>query len=96
MLWLWCRLAAVPLIRPLAREPPDASDMALERPKKKRKKERQKRNPAGVKVPRQWKLKVERWKDLVGCRVIYRISAPVTGIVNHVAQSEPNANGFEV
>ena len=48
LLWLWCRLAAVRLIRLLAREHPDALDMALERPKKKRKKERQKRNPTSI------------------------------------------------
>ena len=30
MLWLWCRPAAVALIRPLAREPPYAIGVALE------------------------------------------------------------------
>ena len=34
-LWLWCRLAAVALIRPLAWEPPYAVGAALEREKKK-------------------------------------------------------------
>ena len=29
LLWLWCRLAAVALIRPLAWEPPYAKDAAL-------------------------------------------------------------------
>ena len=29
LLWLWCRLAAVALIKPIAREPPYASGAAL-------------------------------------------------------------------
>ena len=40
LLWLWCRLAAEALIRPLAWEPPCAMGAALEMAKKKRKKER--------------------------------------------------------
>ena len=39
LLWLWCRLAAVALIRPLVRELPYVAGAAL---KKKRKKERKK------------------------------------------------------
>ena len=35
--WLWCRLAATALIRPLAWEPPCAKDMALKEQKKKKK-----------------------------------------------------------
>ena len=38
LLWLWCRPAAVALIRPLAWEPPYALGVALKRPKKKKKK----------------------------------------------------------
>ena len=38
LLWLWCRLAAVALIRPLAWEPPYAVGAAL---KKKNKRERE-------------------------------------------------------
>ena len=34
LLWLWCRTAAVALIRPLAWEPPYAVGAALEKPKK--------------------------------------------------------------
>ena len=34
LLWLWRRLAAVALIRPLAWEPPYAMGVALKRPKK--------------------------------------------------------------
>ena len=41
LLWLWCRLAAVASIRPLAWEPLYAVDVALKRKKKKRKKEMQ-------------------------------------------------------
>ena len=37
-LWLWCRLAAVVLIRPLAWELPCAAGAALERKKQKNKK----------------------------------------------------------
>ena len=36
LLWLWCRPAAVALIRPLAWELPHASGVALKRPKKKK------------------------------------------------------------
>ena len=37
LLWLWCRLAAVALIRPLAWEPPHAEGVGLEKKKKKEK-----------------------------------------------------------
>ena len=36
LLWLWCRPAAVALIRPLAWEPLYAMGVALKRPKKKK------------------------------------------------------------
>ena len=38
LLWLWCRLAAVAPIRPLAWELPCATGMALKEKKKKKKK----------------------------------------------------------
>ena len=41
-LWLWCRLAAVALIRPLAWEPPYAEEAALEKEKKAKRKEKEK------------------------------------------------------
>ena len=37
LLWLWFRPVAIALIQPLAWEPPDAVDVALKRPKKKKK-----------------------------------------------------------
>ena len=40
LLWLWCRLVAVALIRPLDRELPDVAGMAL---KSKKRKEKQKK-----------------------------------------------------
>ena len=43
LLWLWCRLAATTLIRPLAWELPCAAGGALKRKKKKRKKKEKKR-----------------------------------------------------
>ena len=43
LLWLWCRLAAVALIRPLAWEPPYAVGAALKK-KKKKKEKRKKKN----------------------------------------------------
>ena len=43
LLWLWCRLAAVALIRPLAWEPPCAVDATLKREKDKKRKERKKK-----------------------------------------------------
>ena len=44
LLWLWCRLAAIALIRPLAWEPPYAPGVALQRKARKgeREKEREK------------------------------------------------------
>ena len=41
LLWLWCRLVAVALIRPLAWEPPYAMGVALETTKKKKKEKKQ-------------------------------------------------------
>ena len=43
LLWLWCRPAAVALIRPLAREPPYAMGTAQEMAKKTKKKKKKKR-----------------------------------------------------
>ena len=42
MAHLWCRLAAIAPIRPLAWEPPCAAGAAVEKTKKKKKKERKK------------------------------------------------------
>ena len=39
LLWLWCRLAAVASIRPLAWKPPCATGAALKKKKKKKKEE---------------------------------------------------------
>ena len=39
LLWLWCRLAAVAQIRPLAWEPPYAMGVALKKRKEKKRKE---------------------------------------------------------
>ena len=41
LLWLWCRLAAVTLIQPLAWEPPYAVGVALEKTKDKKKRRRE-------------------------------------------------------
>ena len=43
LLWLWCRLAAVALIRPLAWESPYAMDAALKKKKQDKKKKKKKR-----------------------------------------------------
>lgn len=40
LLWLWCRLAAMALIQPLAWEPPYATGVALKSKKKKEEKEK--------------------------------------------------------
>ena len=40
LLWLWCRLGATALIRPLAWEPPYAARVAQEMAKKKKKKKK--------------------------------------------------------
>ena len=46
LLWLWCRLAAIALIRPLAWEPPYAMGVPLKI--KKKKKKRRKKKPTNV------------------------------------------------
>ena len=56
LLWLWCRLAATVLIRPLAWEPPYAADEALKDNKTKKKKRKK-----DVRIP----TVVEQVKDLV-------------------------------
>ena len=43
LLWLWYRWATVPLIRPLAWEPPYAVSVALKRQKDKKKKKKKKK-----------------------------------------------------
>ena len=43
LLWLWCRLAAVTLIQPLAWEPPCAAGAALKRQKAKGKSQKKKK-----------------------------------------------------
>ena len=42
LLWLWCRLAATAVIRPLAWEPPCAKGVALKRQKNKTKQKKKK------------------------------------------------------
>ena len=43
LLWLWCRPAAVTLIRPLAWEPPHAAGAALKGQKTKKEKEKKRK-----------------------------------------------------
>ncbi len=43
LLWLWRRLAAIALIRPLAWEPPYAEGVALEKAKRQKKKKKEKK-----------------------------------------------------
>ena len=50
LLWLWYRLVATALIRPLTWEPPYASGMALKRQKTKNKKEKKINFPLGTTV----------------------------------------------
>ena len=40
LLWLWCRPAAIALIRPLVWEPPYAEGMALEKAKRQKEKKK--------------------------------------------------------
>ena len=44
LLWLWCRLAATALIRPLAWEPPYAAGSALEKAKRQQQKQNKTKN----------------------------------------------------
>ena len=43
MLWLWYRLAAIALVRPLAWEPPYAVEAALEKAKRQKDKKKKKK-----------------------------------------------------
>ena len=48
LLWLWCRLVATALNRPLAWEPPYALGAALKRPKKKKGKDKLKESEVAI------------------------------------------------
>jgi len=48
LLWLWCRLTATALIRPLAWEPPYAVGAALEKAKRQKKKKRKEKKGRGL------------------------------------------------
>ena len=50
LLWLWCRLAAVVPVGPLAWEPPHAVGVALESKKKKKKKKKGRRKLLGYRT----------------------------------------------
>ena len=50
LLWLWCKPAAVALIRPLVWEPPYAMGVVLEKTKKTKKK-KNKTKPKNQKIP---------------------------------------------
>ena len=51
LLWLWCGLAAIALIGPLAGEPPYATGAALKRQKTKKKKKKWASAPVNTVVP---------------------------------------------
>jgi len=46
LLWLWCKLAATALIRPVAWEPPYAAGAALEKAQRQKKKKKKSKNTA--------------------------------------------------
>ena len=60
LLWLWCRLAAIAPIRPLAWELPYASDAALKKQKERRKEGKEGRREGRKKKERKKKRKTER------------------------------------
>ena len=67
LLWLWCRLAATALIRPLAWEPPYATGVALEKAKRpKKKKKEKKKKKYGVPVMAQWLMNLTRNHEVDG------------------------------
>ena len=67
LLWLWCRLAATALIRPLAWEPPYASGAAQRNSKKtKKKKPKNKNFHLGVPVVTQWLTNPTRNHEVAG------------------------------
>ena len=65
LLWLWCRLAATALIRPLPWEPPYAVSVALKSSKKERKREREREKKRKEKRKEKKEGKKER-KNLPG------------------------------
>ena len=79
LLWLWCRLTAIPLIRPLAWEPPYAMGVALEKAKnnKERKKERKKDN-----IERETQSDKSISNDLIGCFAEHKIRMAWRGILS--------------
>ena len=61
LLWLWRRLAATALIRPLAWEPPYAMGAAQEKAKRQNKKQKnEKKNPPFLLV--EWQIKFKQYK----------------------------------
>ena len=60
LLWLWCRLAAVAPIQPLAWEPPNASGVALSRQKTKEKKKKDTEDSDNLSFPRQCLLEKQK------------------------------------
>ena len=71
LLWLWCRMAAVARIRPLAWELPYASGVALE--SKKKKKEGRKEGKEGRKEGRKERKSTRRGPPYFSCGKAYKI-----------------------
>ena len=72
LLWLWCRLVATALIRPLAWEPPYAAWVALEKTKQKQKTEKQ--NPTQPRSLKYQKITVKEKKHFVGIYLLRVVS----------------------
>ena len=68
LLWLWCRPAAAAPIRPLAWEPPYATEVALEKAKKTKTKTKTKKTKLliGVPVMTQWLKNLTRNHEVAG------------------------------
>ena len=67
LLWLWRRLVATALIRPLVWEPPYATGVALEKAKKRKKKEKKKRKKKDYAIHSQRLAN----KNLIGLKLFF-------------------------
>ena len=77
LLWLWCKLAATALIRPLAWESPYAMGVALEKTKRPKKKKKEFSLETAIDVRlRQWTLS-GYWRDRVGVSSHPRVDTEV-------------------
>ena len=90
LLWLWCRLAATALIRPLAWEPPYAAGSSPRKDKKTKKKKKKKKGKKKKKRQRQEQKEKKRKQRKRAHRKENTSVRNVIGGVPIVAQQKGN------